>query len=238
MEIWWGEAPYNLKGEFYEVSTKQTLTPEIGQGIAPKPLQNPHPPVVITALAPYSQGITLASERGWQPISCQYVQSHWVATHLPKFLEGLANVGKPEDPRGWRVAKCIFVADDEKTAKDYAKSISGPYGFYFSNLMRKLGGKGRIGLFAAYPDQPENLITLEQSLETQVIAGTVNSVTDQILALRQEIGSFGTLVYTGIDWADKKLGIKSMELMADKVIPAVNAALVSEERELDAKLAV
>ena len=153
-------------------------------------------------------------------------------------MEGLANVGKPEDPRGWRVAKCIFVADDEKTAKDYAKSISGPYGFYFSNLMRKLGGKGRIGLFAAYPDQPENLITLEQSLETQVIAGTVNSVTDQILALRLEIGSFGTLVYTGIDWADKKLGIKSMELMADKVIPAVNAALVSEERELDAKLAV
>ena len=238
MEIWWGEAPYNLKGEFYEISTKLTLTPEIGQGIAPKPLQNPHPPVVITALTPHSHGITMASERGWQPISCQYVQSHWVATHLPKYLEGLANVGKREDPRGWRVAKCIFVADDENIAKRYAKTNSGPYGFYFSNLMRKLGGKGRIGLFAAYPNQPENLITLEQSLETQVIAGTVNSVTDQILALREEIGSFGTLVYTGIDWADKKLGMRSMELMADKVMPMVNSALVSEDRELDAKLAV
>ena len=104
--------------------------------------------------------------------------------------------------------------------------------------MRKLGGKGRIGLFAAYPNQPENLITLEQSLETQVIAGTVNSVTEQILALREEIGSFGTLVYTGIDWADKKLGMRSMELMADKVMPMVNSALASEDRELDAKLAI
>ena len=93
-------------------------------------------------------------------------------------------------------------------------------------------------LFAAYPDQPENLITLEQSLETQVIAGTVNSVTDQILALREEIGSFGTLVYTGIDWADKYLGMRSMELMANKVMPKVNSALASEDRKLDAMLAV
>ena len=180
----------------------------------------------------------MALERGWHPTSCQYVQSHWVATHLPKYLEGLANAGKEEDPRGWRVAKCIFVADDEDTARWYAKSTKGPYGFYFSNLMRKLGGKGRIGLFAAYPEQPENQITLEQSLETQVIAGTVESVTDQILALRQEVGNFGTLVYTGIDWADNNLGKRSMELMAEKVLPKVNEALRAEDQELDAMLAV
>ena len=238
MQIWWGEAPYNLNGEFYKGTTEKTLTPEIGQGIAPKPLHNPHPPVVVTALTPYSRGITMASERGWQPISCQYVQSHWVATHLPKYLEGLANAGKVEDPRGWRVAKCIFVADDEETARRYARSTDGPYGFYFSNLMRKLGGSGRISLFAAYPEQPEDQITLEQTLETQVIAGSVESVTDQILALRQEIGAFGTLVYTGLDWADKKLGIRSMEMMAENVIPNVNAALRVEDQELDAKLAL
>ena len=43
MEIWWGEAPYNIKGEFNTITTKETLTPEIGQGIAPKPLTQPHP---------------------------------------------------------------------------------------------------------------------------------------------------------------------------------------------------
>ena len=96
MEIWWGEAPYNIKGEFNTVTTQETLTPEIGQGIAPKPLTQPHPPVVVTALTPHSHGITLAAERGWKPISCQYVQSHWVATHLPKYLEGLKNAKKNE----------------------------------------------------------------------------------------------------------------------------------------------
>tara|TARA_S200000501_G_scaffold96771_1_gene90035 strand:- start:9312 stop:10445 length:1134 start_codon:yes stop_codon:yes gene_type:complete len=235
MSLWWGEPPYNLKGEFFETTTRETLTPEIGQGIVPKPLTNPHPPVVVTALAPYSKGITLATERGWHPISCQYVQDHWTATHLPRYLEGLKNIGKPQDPRGWRVAKCIFVAEDEKVASKYAKSIDGPYGFYFSNLMKKLSGGGKIGLFAAYPDQDEKEITVEQSLKMQVIAGNPNSVAEQIIALREKIGDFGTLIYTGLDWVNKELGIRSMELMAEKVMPQVNDALKLSDKDLDHK---
>ncbi len=91
--------------------------------------------------------------------------------------------------------------------------------------MRKIARGGRLALFAAHPDQPEAQITLEQSLATQVIAGTVSSVVDQLLALREQVGSFGTLYYTGIDWADAGLARRSMALMAEQVLPRVNAAL-------------
>ena len=101
--------------------------------------------------------------------------------------------------------------------------------------MRKLGGGGKLGLFASYPDQPDKDITLEQTLQTQVIAGTVNSVVDQILTLRNEIGPFGTLVYTGIDWADKQLAKKSMELMMNKVMPEINSHIKAEEKTLTAR---
>ena len=222
MELWWGKTPFDIRGQFHSITTRNSHLPEIGQGLVPKPWHRPHPPVLITALAPNSNGITLAAERGWQPISCQYVQSHWVKTHLPKYLEGLKNAGLPENPDGWRVAKCIFVADDEEVARTYAKSEDGPYGFYFSNLMKKLGGGGRLGLFGVTPDQPIEKITLQQSLETQVIAGTIDSVVEQILALREEIGPFGTIVYTGLDWADKELAKRSMVLMAEEVLPRVN----------------
>ena len=37
-------------------------------------------------------------------------------------------------------------------------------------------------------------------------------------------GDFGTLLYAGKDWEDKALWIRSMELMAEKVMPAINAA--------------
>ena len=38
-------------------------------------------------------------------------------------------------------------------------------------------------------------------------------------------GDFGTLLYAGKDWEDKALGRRSMELMAERVMPAVNAAI-------------
>ncbi|MBT4751321.1 MAG: LLM class flavin-dependent oxidoreductase [Rhodospirillaceae bacterium] len=237
LQIWWGEAPLNVSGKFNSFTTEASYYPEIGQGIAPKPIQKPHPPVVVTAVAPASHGITLAAERGWQPISCQYVHPHWIATHLPKYLEGLRNTGLPEDPTGYRVAKLIFVADDEATAARYGKSEDGPYGFYLSNLMKKLSRGPKFGVFSAYPDQPREQITLAQSLDQQVIAGTVDSVTEQLLALREQIGPFGTLYYTGIDWADEALGRRSMQLMAEQVLPKLNAAIKDEEAEIAAKVA-
>jgi len=39
------------------------------------------------------------------------------------------------------------------------------------------------------------------------------------------VGPFGTLMYTGHDWADIPLARRSMELMATEVMPKVNAAL-------------
>ncbi len=61
-----------------------------------------------------------------------------------------------------------------------------------------------------------------------MICGTPNSVADQILKLRERTGPFGTLVYAGHDWVDKKLSRRSMELMATEVMPRVNAALGKE----------
>ena len=46
---------------------------------------------------------------------------------------------------------------------------------------------------------------------------------DQILAFQEETGPFGTLLYAGKDWKDRELGRQSMILMAEKVMPRVNA---------------
>ncbi len=37
-------------------------------------------------------------------------------------------------------------------------------------------------------------------------------------------GDFGTLLYAGHDWCDRELARRSMVLMAEKVMPAINAA--------------
>ena len=68
-------------------------------------------------------------------------------------------------------------------------------------------------------------ITLDYVMDNCVIHGSVNKVVDQILALREEIGDFGELVYAGMDWAEPALNKRSMQLMAEQVMPKVNAVL-------------
>ena len=75
---------------------------------------------------------------------------------------------------------------------------------------------------AAYAGIPRELT---RHVDNVVIRGGVNRVVDGILALHEKIGDFGTLLYCGKDWADPALSRRSMELMAEKVMPAVNAAV-------------
>jgi hypothetical protein len=58
-----------------------------------------------------------------------------------------------------------------------------------------------------------------------VTYGSVNKVVDALLKLREETGDFGELVYAGMDWLDPALAKRSMQLMAEEVMPRVNAAI-------------
>ena len=59
---------------------------------------------------------------------------------------------------------------------------------------------------------------------TMMVMAPVMMVGGIVMALREDIGPFGTLLYTGHDWADGDLSRRSMELMANEVWPRVVAA--------------
>jgi len=84
---------------------------------------------------------------------------------------------------------------------------------------------GRIELFKTRRDQPDDEVNLEAICDKLIIWGTPESVADQLLAFQDEVGKFGTLLYAGKDWKDRELGRQSMILMAEKVMPRVNAGL-------------
>ena len=225
LKIWESEAPYSIKGNYWTVTTEKTQMTEIGQGIMPKPLQRPHPPIVVAAVAPFSQGVTEAAARGWDPISANFLMPQWVASHWPKYVEGCERAGRVADVANWRVAKSVFVADDLDVARDYATNPDSPYIFYYRQLFTKLVKHGRINLFKEHRDQPDEEVTLESVCKRLIIWGTPDKVTDELLAFREETGDFGTLLCAGKDWADRDLARRSMILMAEKVKPAVNAAI-------------
>jgi alkanesulfonate monooxygenase SsuD/methylene tetrahydromethanopterin reductase-like flavin-dependent oxidoreductase (luciferase family) len=179
---------------------------------------------VVTAVAPFSKGVTEAAARGWEPISANFLMPAWVKSHWPRYVEGCERAGRKADPANWSVAKSIFVADDDKVARDYAMSEGSPYRYYYSQLFTKLK-KGRIDLFKTRRDQPDSEVTLDGICNELIIYGTPDKVADELLKFRDTVGDFGTLLYAGKDWTDRELGRRSMILLAEKVLPKLNAAI-------------
>jgi alkanesulfonate monooxygenase SsuD/methylene tetrahydromethanopterin reductase-like flavin-dependent oxidoreductase (luciferase family) len=225
--LWTGEPPYNLKGQFWNVTVEKTMIPEIGQGVILKPYQKPHPPIVVTAVEPFSAGVTAAAARGWDPISANFLLPQWVKSHWGKYVEGCRQAGRPADPANWRVAKTVFVADDAATARRYGFGDGSPYRFYYKQLLHKLVKAGRINLFKPSKETPDESITLDFVCDRLIIAGTPDEVAEALLGFRDEVGDFGTLLYCGVDWADPRLARRSMELMAEEVMPRIDRAINS-----------
>lgn len=228
LDIWAGQAPYNLKGDFFEVSTQNTMWREIGQGDIMKPYQDPHPPIIGTAVAPFSKGVTAMAARGWQPITANFLLPKWAATHWPNYVEGCKEGGHVASYDDWRVAKNICVAKDQETARAYARDPGSPYVLYYSQLYSKLRKGGRLNLFKEDQNMPDDDVTLEYVLDRLVIHGDPQSVADQILEFRETTGPFKHLVYAGHDWTDYDLGREGMVLMAEKVMPILTEATKAE----------
>jgi Coenzyme F420-dependent N5,N10-methylene tetrahydromethanopterin reductase and related flavin-dependent oxidoreductases len=173
LAIWNSNPPYNLKGKYWNITTEKTLMESLGQGVMNKPYQKPHPPIVVTAVAPFSKGVTAAAERGWDPISANFLQPQWVASHWPKYAEGCETAGRVPDPKNWRVAKSIFVGDDDKVAEQYATAEGGPYHFYYNSLFTKLKANGRANLFKTHREQPDEELNVPTIVDQLVIRGSV-----------------------------------------------------------------
>ena len=228
LEIWKREPPYNidLPDNRYKVTTETTAAYHFGVGMMGKPYQQPRPEIVGTVVAPFSPGVVLMGKRDFHPLSANFLLADHLKSHWQNYAKGKAEAGQKADVADWRVARNIFVADDDKTAFRYAREdMNGPYNFYFAQMGGKMKRSNRHYVFKKYKDQPDDELTHDYIMDNCVTYGSVNKVVDEILALREKIGDFGELVYAGMDWVDPALGKRSMQLMAEQVMPRVNAAI-------------
>ncbi|HUZ73315.1 MAG TPA: LLM class flavin-dependent oxidoreductase [Stellaceae bacterium] len=227
LEIWARDPPYDidLADNRFKVSTRRTMAPALGLGYLAKPYQQPRPEIVGTVVAPYSKGVVLMGERDFHPLSANFLMPRWVKTHWQNYAEGKAKAGRAADPADWRIARTVFVADDDATAERYGKGPDSPFRFYYRQLKTKFDRARRTIVWKDDPDQPDDTVTEDGIVDRLVICGSVNKVVDGILALREEVGDFGELVYAGMDWFDPALTKRSMTLMAEQVMPGVNAAI-------------
>jgi len=241
LEIWKRDAPYNidLPDNRYKVSTARTADLSLGVGYLSKPYQSPRPEIVGTVLAPFSQGVVAMGKRDFHPLSANFLLPQWLASHWKNYCEGKNSVGETAQVADWRVARTIFVADDDATAARYGRTDpKSPYLAYYDQILKKLARSKRLFVMKSHKEQPDSEVTLDSVMDQVVIHGSVNKVVDQILALREQTGDFGEIVYAGMDWVDPALTKRSMQLMAEQVMPRINDAIASSSRRAPASAPV
>ena len=190
------------------------------------------PEMIGTVVTPHSKSAEYFGAHGFHPISANFLLPQWVKTHWDSYAAGCAMSGRVADRADWRVAKTIFVADDDRVAEAYGVTDArSPYRFYYSHMLKKFRWAKRLFPFKEHDGEPDESVTDDRVIDRLVLRGSPNKVVDQILAFREEIGDFGELVYGGVDWVDPVLARRSMELMATQVIPRVNAAIGAPQRK-------
>ncbi len=228
LAVWERDPPYDIDfpDNRFKVSFARTAALELGVGILAKPFQKPRPEIVGTVVAPFSPGVVLMGKRDFHPLSANFLLTNHLKSHWTNYAKGKAEAGTKADIADWRVARTIFVADDDKTALRYGREdANSPYRFYFEQMRAKMKRGNRLYVFKSHKEQPDEEITGDYVMDHCVFHGTVNKVVDRILAMREETGDFGELVYAGMDWVDPQLARRSMQLMAEQVMPRVNAAI-------------
>jgi alkanesulfonate monooxygenase SsuD/methylene tetrahydromethanopterin reductase-like flavin-dependent oxidoreductase (luciferase family) len=228
LAIWQREPPYDIDfpDNRYKVAINRAAALHLGVGIMGKPFQKPRPEIVGTVVAPFSPGVVLMGKRDFHPLSANFLLANHLKSHWTNYAKGKAEAGQNPEVADWRVARTIFVADDDKLAARYGREdANSPYRFYFEQMRAKMQRGNRLNVFKSHKEQPDDEITHDFVMDHCVIHGSVNKVVDAILALRDETGDFGELVYAGMDWVDPVLAKRSMQLLAEQVMPRVNAAI-------------
>ena len=228
LAIWERDPPYNIDfpDNRFKVEINRAAALHLGVGAMAKTLQKPRPEIVGTVVAPFSPGVVMMGKRDFHPLSANFLLPKHLKSHWTNYAKGKAEVGAKAEVADWRVARTIFVADDDKTALRYGReAANSPYRFYFEQIRGKLKRSNRLNVFKSHKEQPDEEITNDFVIDNCVTFGSVNKVVDEILKLREQTGDFGELVYAGMDWVDPQLAKRSMQLMAEQVMPRVNAAI-------------
>jgi alkanesulfonate monooxygenase SsuD/methylene tetrahydromethanopterin reductase-like flavin-dependent oxidoreductase (luciferase family) len=189
-----------------------------GLSLALKPMRRPRPPLWFggstdRAIERAAQLVDPTAGDTWVPSS--HLTHDVIAGQVGVFRQALAELGKPF-PSEFPVLRNIVVAPDRETAIREA----GPY------LEASYRVFGQWGLFTQVVGTDKRQLDLPELLGGRVVIGGPEECAAELLRLREAVG-FGRLVCR-VQWMgmEQRLVLRTLELLADRVILLVARAMV------------
>ena len=223
--LWANEPPYEIDGKFWKVRTGRWLWPDLGCGPVARPYEGRIPPIAMSGSNPNSGSMAICAQRGWLPVSASFVPAWTVKTHWDLYAAECAKAGKPADPDLWRIVRSVHVAETDAEAAAFVREAASPQDWYFDYMCRALERTVGLAPLRLAPSQPPEELTPQALRDACVIHGSPETVARKILEFRRQVGDFGTLLMCSHDWTDREAMVRSMTLLAQEVMPRVNAAI-------------
>jgi alkanesulfonate monooxygenase SsuD/methylene tetrahydromethanopterin reductase-like flavin-dependent oxidoreductase (luciferase family) len=216
LDIWSGPESGEWKSDRWHFKVPRT-TP-FGLGLHLQPYQQPHPPIGVAGVSPGSESLGLASERGWIPLSLNFLTPGALQDHGRVIDEGARRAGRVVDRSVWRVCRDLHVAPTVEQARADARhgAMARAFREYVLPLVRS---SGRVSVFKVDPNMSDDDVTVDYLIDNVWIVGDPPTVTARLQRLYDDIGGFGTLIMLAYDWQPTEVGARSMELLVNEVLP-------------------
>ena len=219
LKLWQAEAPFELKGEFWNLKITRP-NKELGMGELLKPYQKPHPPIAMSVIKSNSMAARTAGQRGYIPLSTNLVPASTITEHWRNYSAAAEEGGRGTPNRSiWRVARSIYVGESNAEAREHV--LRGTFSRSFQYLCALMKSANMLHLVKHDLQVTDEEVTPEYILKHLCIVGDPDECVRQLRQLWEQTGGFGTLLMIAHDWDDKVKWVRSMELLANQVLPAL-----------------
>lgn len=209
----WTEERFDFDGEFYRFRDLS---------VRPKPYQQPHPPIWMASLSP--ETFRLCGQYGFN-LMCAPVFGFDVnrgAAQIDQYRQALREHGR--DPAHYEVAAlCMtYVAETTQQAlADFRDAVMW-YFHTFAKYIAPPQGQPAVKTYEMYTAARDWLSALEWDQVVRggaVVAGSPDQVAERIARIHELCGVTHYLAWTRIGGLAHEKVLRSMELMAEKVMP-------------------
>lgn len=167
----------------------------------------PHCPKIIgIPLTGHRDEAALAAARGYFPMTPSWLTKADAAQHWPAIVQGATSAVRRACTSHWQMARMIVIHEDQSVIDAYVFGSGSPIRRHFA----RLSAEGLIGG------------DIDTHMKRVVISGSASKVAEDILALRETVGEFGTLHCVDPSGSDPTITRNTMIALAQTVLPMVD----------------
>jgi alkanesulfonate monooxygenase SsuD/methylene tetrahydromethanopterin reductase-like flavin-dependent oxidoreductase (luciferase family) len=220
LKIWDGLPPGTYQNKFWKFTMPESIE-DLGFYVHMKPYQKPHPPIAVAGLSPRSDTLIMAGERGWIPMSINYVPPNALRGHWEVYEEASKRAGRRPNRADWRIAREVYIGKTTQEARKEA--LNGTLARDFNRYFRPALERYKyLQLIKPDPNIPDKDITAEFMVDNIWLVGGADDVAAKLQKLHKDVGGFGTLLAMAHEWQPKDKWTRSMEVLVKEIIPSLS----------------